>query len=310
MSNDSFFTDEELENMFPGGQLGTGNPYYEGIPSAEVSEMFETISEEYSTDGCSAQVTLKCPWGSRQAVIFWLLKDGQGWNNGNNTNERHVGAIYPHKHNDMAFDMELQSVSVEPFSAKGETTGNGQAMEYRYALITLQYATNKPVISYQVTSEYLTLNHAELYWWREGMETPKPVSAEQAPGILIHGHVLTIEAKRVDLSQVSLNNIEGYVNEKTIGALEFVRTYPPGTLMCNAPTLKQHAAYPTFFDVTLNFAYRETGWNTFFDPTLPGNSISEKTVSLCDVNKNVIDIFPKCSFKTLFEKVGIVITEM
>ncbi len=309
MSADSFFSPEEMEQMFPGGELGTGYPYYEGYDDKDaVSEQFETISEEYSTDGCSAQVTVKCPWGNRQAVIFQLLKDGQGWDN-TVSPERHVGATYPHKHNDMAFDMELQSVSVEPLSAKGETSGSGQAMEYHYALITLKYATNKPIISYQVTSEYLTLNHAELYWWRKGMETPKPVSAEQAPGILIHGHVLTIEAKRVDLSNVSFNNIEGYVNEKTVGALEFVRTYPPGTLMCNAPTLKQHAAIPYLFDVTLNFAYRETGWNTFFDPTLPGNSIAEKTVSLCDVNKNVIDIFPQCSFKTLFEKVGIVITE-
>ena len=291
-----------------------GYQYYEpyGIASdpdsdANVTEQYESITEEYATEGNTANVTIKVPWSKRQEIAQRLIAGDQGWQN--QGGEHHAGARYPYSYQGDK-QMELQRITVAPLRTDYEEAG--QAIKYKWALLTLQYASNKPDISFTVTSEYMTLNHSEFRWKRDGKLLA--ISPEMAPGVLMHSHNMTVTAKRVDLSQFSLNNIEGYVNAKTITSTQFPITYDPGTLMCNAPTITKHKNADWLFDVTLNFAYREIGWTKFFDPLAkPAGSqlwkMSDCTVKLCNSSGTEIDIFPPASFAQLFWLVGIQIEE-
>lgn len=266
----------------------------------DVSEIFDTISEEFSTDGCSASVTLECDWQDRHNVVEYFLHKCNGWEGALPPLIRE-GARYPQL-SPLSFvgGMEAQKVTVSPLPTRYNNAG--QACDYLKARIRVDYATNTPEVSIQSTSEYLTLNP-------DGFEfsdpAGMPLAAEEAPGIIMHSHTITINRKRVP-NFIEYPMYEGCVNASEVNFRDwFPQAYPPGTLLCGSPSLRRHAV-AGLFDVSLTLSYRKIPWNKFFHPKAGGETLLEKVTDIVDRETKIpIKLAPEVDFTALLNALGI-----
>lgn len=269
----------------------------------DVSEMFESISEHWATDQSSATVTLRCKWDERMIIIQNLLM--------RLSEEGSQSAEYPGDNQLLEEKLKLLDVDVAPFPSKYSEAGQG--INYEYAKLTLHYGTLVPAISYQPTSEYWTINPGTtLQYYNSDNTAVGVVSENEYPGILVFGHTLTITCKKINLEWFNLEDWEGKINKTEVNGMQFgggglLRAYPPGTLLCCAPSLTKHAV-AGYYDATFTFNYRQIPWNKFYYPQEGKLDLESGLVTMCDEEGNPIVVYPEVEMNDLFKKIGILTT--
>lgn len=274
----------------------------------DVSEMFESISEHWATDQSSATVTLRCKWDERMIIIQNLLM--------RLSEEGSQSAEYPGDNQLLEEKLKLLDVDVAPFPSKYNEAGQG--IDYEYAKLTLHYGTLVPAISYASTSEYWTINPgtALYYYDKDGnkvtakeSDDPINVTQEEYPGVLVFGHTLTITCKKINLEWFDLEEWEGKINKTEVNGMQFgggglLRVYPPGTLLCCAPSLTKHAV-AGYYDATFTFNYRQIPWNKFYFPRDNALNLESGVVTMGDKDGKKVEIYPEVEMNKLFAKIGI-----
>lgn len=281
-------------------------PGTEYVKYLDASEMFTTISENYELHSGTASVQIKCKWEDRHEVVSSFLEGGD-----------HANPVeFPFPLGESGTPLVASSVRIEPMQTKYET--DGQAIVYKYALITLSYSMMATDIDIQSTTQYLQVFPNGLYWKiskssGEGYDEVQ-VAQDEVPGIkfpsydisLSHPHMKSVfEGGR-------LVDYEGYVNSDHLNVwyngveLEF----QPETLLCSAPSIKAGAnLYGSGFNnISLKLSYNPLTHNKFFNPKQnmgnPSASLEDHAVEMYTKDENGerrVIIFPQKPFKPIFE---------
>lgn len=302
---------EDDENF---GQIGDSETNY---VEQDVHEMFSTISESFELHNGTASVQVRCDWDKRYDVVSSFLEGGD---------EHEPKGYQPwNDFNLEGTEMVATSVRIEPLQTKYESAG--QAIKYKFALITLNYSMMATEVRVESTNQYMTIAPNNLYWFING--APVAVAQEEAPGVRLASYDLTLSHPHIPSKTkdgTPIQAFEGFVNDSDIEVfyngveLKFKRQ----TLLCTAPSINAGANLfgMGFNNVSVRLSYNPIGHNEFFNP-LQGQDeeISDitahkvqlfkslgKSGSSSETYKRVV-IYPERDFVPLFELFKIFVTD-
>lgn len=302
-----------------------GTEYVKYLENA--SEMFTTISENYELHSGTASVQIKCKWDDRHQVVSSFLEGGD-----------HANPVeFPFPLGESGTPLVATSVRIDPMQTKYET--DGQAIVYKYALITLSYSMMATNIDVQSTTQWLQIYPNGLYW--KIKKTPAPQSNEQnnndnggenqqqatedeyeevqvaqdeVPGIKFPSYDITLSHPHIKsvFEGGNFSQYEGYVNSDHLtvwyNGVEF--EFQPETLLCTSPSIKAGANLfgSGFNEVSLKLSYNPLTHNKFFNPKQnmgnPSATLEDHAVEMYTKDENGerrIIIFPQKPFKPIFE---------
>lgn len=288
---------EESGSQYP--QDGTKYvEYFDG------TEIFATISETFELHNGSATVQLRCDWDKRHDVVALFLEGGA-----NST-----PAKFPFWQIPSGSPLVASSVRIEPMQTTYK--GDGQAIEYKYALITLTYQMQATEMNVESTNQYLTLYPDGIYWNVNG--TYEPLKQEEAPGVRFPTYdiVLTHPHMKSVTEDGEIQEYEGYVNSDRIFIRYngVAREFAPQTLMCTAPSIRAGVNLfgSGFNTISLRLSYNPVTHNAFFNPRVGSDDKTlkiENHTSFMYVKDGAgykqINLFPEREFVPLFRAFGI-----
>ncbi len=130
---------------------------------------------------------------------------------------------------------------------------------------TLDYP-EKPTVEYEfsTTAEFLTLPYANFAW--DDADT-KPLTPEDAPGYLVQSTSMTLHWQNLTTYPALAVTATGLVNSVAL-TMRSVNDLAIETLLYVGPHVRSTvtAAGHKKIALTLNFIYRQTGWNKFMNP--------------------------------------------
>lgn len=282
-------------------------PGTEYVPNFNGSEMFQTISETYELHSGSANVQIKCRWEDRHQVVASFLEGGD-----------HANPVeFPFPLGESGTKLLASSVRIEPMQTKYNV--DGQAIVYKYAIVTLTYQMMATNIDIQSTTQWLQIYPNGLYWKitnseAEGGYDKVQVAQDEVPGIKFPSYDISLSHPHIKstFEGGSFYQYEGYVNSDHITVwyngveLEF----QPETLLCTAPSVKAGANLlgSGFNEISLKLSYNPLTHNKFFNPKQnmgnPSASLEDHAVEMYvndEQGERRIIIFPQKPFKPLFE---------
>lgn len=248
----------------------------------ESSEVFATISESFELHNGTASVQLRCRWEDRYGVVANFLEGGmhgepmeypREWNNSSGT------------------PMVASSVRIEPMQTPYKAAG--QAIEYEYALITLNYSMLATELRVESTNQYMTVAPTALFWQVNGAMVP--VAQDEAPGVRLASYDLTLSHPHIKCYTEDgspIQSYEGFCNDSDISiehngvSLHF----PRQTLLCTAPSISAGANLfgSGFNNVSIRLSYNPLGHNEFFNPMQgDGENISDITAHKVQLFKKI-----------------------
>ena len=248
------------------GYYGTGR---------KPTEVFGTFHESYTLESGEAKVTIRVPWEDRLNIISSITQDSRNGRlpvklpNGLETKSTGVPALY------------ATSFEIDPAETAYE--GNGQAIDYQYADITITYTPIVTEVSLESTSQYLTINPRDLYWDFEldGGETGKgtPLSCSEAPGIFMRSFNIALSNKYLLLPQdFDLLAYEGTCNDAPIilprKFLGKAYNFPAETLAFQMPHINTGYRLNDagFINVSCKLSFNPLTHNKWYNPLKPSDS--------------------------------------
>ena len=289
-------------------------PGTEYVPNMGGSEMFTTISETYELHSGSANVQIKCRWEDRHQVVSSFLEGGD-----------HANPVeFPFPLGESGTPLVASSVTIEPMQTKYKA--DGQAIEYKYALIRLNYTMMATNIDIQSTTQWLQIYPYGLYWKinnsdgaHEDPDTHEKydmvqVAQDEVPGIKFPSYDITLSHPHIKstFEGGSFYQYEGYVNSDhlTVWYNGVELEFQPETLLCTAPSVKAGANLfgSGFNEISLKLSYNPLTHNRFFNPKQnmgnPSASLEDHAVEMYvtdEQGERRIIIFPQKPFKPIFE---------
>lgn len=262
-------------------------------------EVFQTSSEDYSISGGSASVQLKCLWSRRYEVVTHVLSGG-GLNR---------PVEYPFELASSGNKLKATGVKIDPLPTK--YNGDGQAIQYHFALVTIQYSLVYTEISQDSTLQFVTMNPNGLFWnVQQDGGNYLNVSQDEAPGFRLPSFDLVLSNPYMSLScgdGVKITDYDGTCNKSaiTIRHYGYERRFPAETLLASSPSLKTcpNMLNLSFHAVTMRFNYNPIGHNEWYHPLASGEGLDKRARifegSDC-APENRITPIPTKEFKELF----------
>lgn len=287
-------------------------PGPEWIKSVDSAEEYQSQTLNVSWNSGTAAVVLRCKWEDRFNAIVNALEGGP---DASPSTFPYESAI---RGGDTGAPWVATAVSIVP--APSKYSKSGEAIEYEYALVTVTYSQVTTEVSFDSTGTFMTINPLGIYWKLNG--TPTQIAPEEAPGLFIPSHDLTLShphmriVKNMNGQTFNLTDYEGTCNESevTLQTNGFSRTYPAETLCCSSPSLKCgcNLCGSGFFAVTLKIAYNPLTHNKWYHPKqeVPQgavNSIYNRTVEMYSDGECTTRFKPvkTMDFKPLFQAFGL-----
>ena len=224
-------------------------------------EVFATKSESASIENASAKLVIRVPWEDRYNAITDLFEGEAG-------NPKR----YPYKLTQSGSELYAVNISnIEPMQT--EYDAEGQAIGYKWALITVDYEPLETQVTITSTTEFVKVNPAGLYWdtKRNGVEMKIPLAQDQAPGIPIRSFEISLSRKH--MIPFNIFQWEGTCNATAVALkrryLGDVFTFPPQTLALQSPEIQS----PSYMisetghcTVSCKLLYNPLGHNVWYDP--------------------------------------------
>ncbi len=250
----------EAKAVFYFGYYGTGR---------KPTEVFGTFHEIYTLESGEAKVTIRVPWEDRLSIISSITQDSRNGRlpvklpNGLETKSTGVPALY------------ATSFEIDPAETAYE--GNGQAIDYQYADITITYTPIVTEVSLESTSQYVTVNPRDLYWDiipdNNKPNEHMPISGAEAPGIFLRSFNITLSNKYLRLPQnFDLLTYEGTCNNAPIilprRFLGKAYNFPAETLAFQMPHINTGYRLNDagFINVSCKLAYNPLTHNKWYHP--------------------------------------------
>ena len=273
----------------------------------EGSEVFDTVEEDYSLTGASIKVTLRVPWKQRFAIACELLT-------GDTESDR-----FPARH-PSANDMFVSSVSIRPVPTKyGQ---DGDAIDYQYGLLTIQYSPIATEVSLESSSQFVTVNAVNCYWslTENGETKEEPIAPDEFPGILMPSHTISLSRPYVNLKNrhygttLDLFELEGTCNKNaiTFSYCGLTKTYPAETLALQSPSMRggyrllDGLKNEPCFAISCQLAYNPLTHNKWFHPRQDGDDedpIGSRAVEMMVQREtpSLITVLKPVDYTKLFE---------
>jgi hypothetical protein len=217
-----------------------------------------TKSEKISEDVTNCQVTLRCAWASRFALVADIVGNSRAW--------PYLGA--------WTRPPLARSFSIVGDEALASTVG--QSLEYIDALVTVDYdntteagedTENPETIvneSIEPNQEFQTLDYRKFKWTDAAGD---PLMEAEAPGRPLFSLFLVRNIVKWNPPlPISILDKIGCVNEAAYVSARLGLTFAIGTLLY-VPSPLSHAITTEgsqAWNVTLKFAYKKEGWNKFW----------------------------------------------
>lgn len=225
-------------------------------PSAAfaVAEVYGSASEELDLDtGLTASVQLRGSYADRHAIAAAIM--GQQW---------------PHNTNYPSF---AKTVSI---AGEGQCVAVGQCLVWESAVFSVSYNSDRRTTDFvseeiKPTIEFQRLDHRKFRW---GAADGPPLQQDEAPGKQVRGLSVMRTLYNVTTLPPEIYTAVGKVNDAAYNSTLLQFNFPEETLLYGEPSLSRTFAFdqtlpvPTInsdgWNVTLEFQYKEQGWNKFW----------------------------------------------
>lgn len=239
-------------------------------PVVTCDEELSSYSEDWTTQGLVAVVSLRCLWGVRHDLVDDLLSNARVW--------PHGGLVNPPTAN---------KAVINPFPT-GKTS-TGQSINYDHAVITVTYNHESRDLesdSLEPTAEFITQDHRRFRW---GASNGDPLAQAEAPGKLRRGlNLVRTQFQVTPPLSAQLLTAVGGVNNAPYTSTPLGMTFAIGTLLFTPPnlsiTIKTDGS--DGFTVAMKFMYRPETWNKYW------RSKTEAYEAIFDVNGGVHNSYP------------------
>lgn len=232
---------------------------------ADVHEEANTAQEDFDRDsGMTAQVTLRCPFSSRWAVVADMFSNRRTWP----------------KYEGTGSTSGLRRPMSRRWTIKGDdaratpAVSGSQMLYYDTALITVSYDISQGEESEDANGqlftetlepnvEFLTLPHEKFRW---GSKTGPPILENEAPGKQILSLALTRTTYKVTSIPTAVLTLIGKTNDAPYTSPTLGLTFAAGTLILlpGSITYTVNADLELAFDYTVKFAFKPDKWNYFW----------------------------------------------
>lgn len=218
---------------------------YSLVPCAEEHL---SISENIDVEGgINAQVTLRCDWEDRFALMQDILT---------------VSKDYPQS----GFNVNPQAYACACRPAEGKATSVGQINYYEYALVTVSYSTKiKDLVSESIepTVEFLTLDHKRFRW---GAADGDVLLEGEAPGMQMRGMNIVRTLYAIQQVPAAVLTSMGKSNDAAYTSQLLGLTFDTETLLYHPPNLSRviTSAGTEGFTLTMKFQYKPETWNKYW----------------------------------------------
>ena len=257
------------------------------ISGVEYSELPGSPTEKYTDTGFQAVQRFKCPWSQRHKMSQ-QLKRGRGMT-------YHYNVV-----------ARVSDVAIAPFfDEEGKASPSVRLANYSDAVLTVTYRTpdnhnvidsdddEKTLVSESIEpwTEFITLPGRRLYW--DAAHT-KPLGDDVNPGMLVRGVNWVYTIYQVNTLLPAYFSLIGKVNSTLLNSKTLNVDFKPGTLLFNPPSFNRVITSDGIkaWTVNLAMAYREFGWNQFY------NIKDEAFASVYVTGKNTTaEIYKSADFK-------------
>jgi len=220
-------------------------------------------SQDFSlsvNDGASGSVSLMCDWSIRHEVMADILPK-------NVYGSPVVRSYWPY--GDYINQPYATRIGCKPFETA--FTGEGQAINYRTALLTVQYERrpdSEPddLVSETIesTAEFITLDHKRFTW--KDADGPA-LDEKEAPGRLVRGLILSRTYYKIQAPLPGgLLTLPGHVNQTAYTSTMLGLTFAAETLLFSPNSMDRTITTDgdSGFNVNLQFMYKPETWNKFW----------------------------------------------
>jgi len=269
----------------------------------------------YGTTNVGVTRRVKCKWEDRKQ----LAKEFIGY-----TEYRGEEIIQHKAHLYQMLNNYVYAKSADPRPFGKQTGGDSDGFAtYNYAIITVTYGTldteyeqNIAIARQEISkdyggtvqvtetiaarSEFATISNEELCWYGDAADKLEDLEAPGKINVLWEWTISIRNAWKLP----DLHLYAGYVNSNRCYSKSLGKYFPPETLLFGNPTItKRFGANRPFFDIDLQFLYKNNGtfstpygWNHFIRPKESYYRLYCERIAHQDSPNQAIDMYPKMDF--------------
>lgn len=219
--------------------------------TVDCQERLDTFNENFDVlSGITFNVELQCKCEDRHDLIGDILFTPQPY-------PKFTG-----------FPIYANSAAARPMGDITRSVEDGQEWLYKGdALVNVSYSTRVQDIfsdSIEPLIEYGTLDHKNFKWINGGVKMGL-VEGEAPPFITRSLNFVRTRYKLATIPPVCFS-LCGYVNSDAVESEQLGMTFPPETLMFQPLNMSQTMSTMSVsgWTIALKFAYKASGWNTFW----------------------------------------------
>ncbi len=217
--------------------------------AVDCAEVHGSMKEDFSEDGMTASVVLRCTFANRQLLADDLLSNRMAW---------------PH----CSFDEPPRALTAAIVPEPGTYTETDQGCVYSHALVTVGYDIAEEDLiaeSLEPTVEFRTLDYKRFRW---DSGSGKPLLEGEAPGYQLHGLNIVRTNYKVEEVPASALTLPGSVNHLEYESDLLGLTFDAETLLFHPPTLSRTVttAGVKAWDVGTKYTWKPEGWNKYWRP--------------------------------------------